>query len=114
MKEHFAEQLEHLRRRLILFGAEVEKQIAGAVEAFSEASASSGDRRDRQRRSDLTGRKSRSRRRPSTLFALQQPVAVDLRLLISCLKINNDLERIGDHAVNIAGMRRADFRRTSR
>ena len=36
------------------------------------------------------------------LFALQQPVAIDLRLLIAVLKINNDLERIGDHAVNIA------------
>ena len=36
------------------------------------------------------------------LFALQQPVAVDLRFLIAALKINNDLERIGDHAVNIA------------
>jgi phosphate transport system protein len=36
------------------------------------------------------------------LLALQQPVAVDLRFLIAALKINNDLERIGDHAVNIA------------
>jgi phosphate transport system protein len=36
------------------------------------------------------------------IFALQQPVATDLRYIISSLKINNDLERIGDHAVNIA------------
>ncbi|NEW82992.1 MAG: phosphate signaling complex protein PhoU [Mariniphaga sp.] len=36
------------------------------------------------------------------IFALQQPVAKDLRYIISALKINNDLERIGDHAVNIA------------
>jgi phosphate transport system protein len=36
------------------------------------------------------------------IFALQQPVASDLRYIISSLKINNDLERIGDHAVNIA------------
>ena len=35
------------------------------------------------------------------IFALQQPVASDLRYIISALKINNDLERIGDHAVNI-------------
>src|SRR6185369_4326089 len=101
MKEHFAEQLEHLRRRLILFGAEVEKQIAGAVEAFSEASGpkatvviandESIDRTEVEIEEEAIH-----------LFALQQPVAVDLRLLISCLKINNDLERIGDHAVNIA------------
>ncbi len=36
------------------------------------------------------------------IFALQHPVASDLRYIMSSLKINNDLERIGDHAVNIA------------
>ncbi|HEY5615492.1 MAG TPA: phosphate signaling complex protein PhoU, partial [Bacteroidota bacterium] len=36
------------------------------------------------------------------VLALQQPVATDLRLLLSAQKINNDLERIADHAVNIA------------
>jgi phosphate transport system protein len=35
-------------------------------------------------------------------FALQQPVAVDLRLVLAIQKVNNELERIGDHAVNIA------------
>jgi phosphate transport system protein len=37
------------------------------------------------------------------LLALQQPLARDLRLITSALKISNDLERVGDHAVNIAG-----------
>ena len=36
------------------------------------------------------------------IFALQQPVARDLRYILSALKINNDLERVGDHAVSIA------------
>ena len=36
------------------------------------------------------------------ILALHQPVAIDLRFVISLLKINSDLERIGDHAVNIA------------
>ena len=37
-----------------------------------------------------------------SLLTLRQPMAVDMRLLTMILKINNDLERIGDHAVNIA------------
>jgi phosphate transport system protein len=37
-----------------------------------------------------------------SLLALQQPMARDLRMLTSALKIANDLERVGDHAVNIA------------
>jgi phosphate transport system protein len=37
-----------------------------------------------------------------TFFALQQPVAVDLRLVLAIQIVNNELERIGDHAVNIA------------
>ncbi len=36
------------------------------------------------------------------LLALQQPVAIDLRFIVGSLKMNNDLERIGDHAANIA------------
>ena len=101
MKEHFAEQLEHLRRRLILFGAEVEKQIAAAVEALTEGS-------EVKARAVIAADEIIDRTEVEIeeeaiqLFALQQPVAVDLRLLIGALKINNDLERIGDHAVNIA------------
>src|SRR5262245_6207415 len=38
-----------------------------------------------------------------SLLALRQPMAADLRLIMASLKISNDLERIGDHGVNIAG-----------
>src|SRR5262245_48598211 len=37
------------------------------------------------------------------LLALRQPMAIDLRMITATLKISNDLERVGDHAVNIAG-----------
>jgi phosphate transport system protein len=101
MKEHFAEQLEDLRRRLILQGADVEKQIALAVEALAETDADKA-------RAAIAADEAVDRAEVEIeeaaiqLLALQQPVAVDLRLLLGILKINNDLERIGDHAVNIA------------
>lgn len=101
MKEHFSEQLEELRRNLILMGGEVERQIHRAIEALTEVDVEKA-------RSVIAADEEINRMELAvedlavSLFALQQPVAVDLRFLIAALKINNDLERIGDHAVNIA------------
>jgi phosphate transport system protein len=101
MKEHFAEQLEELRRNLILLGGEVERQIQRSIEALIEA--------DEKKAEEVIANDEEIDRMEMQvedqavhLFALQQPVAVDLRFLVAALKINNDLERIGDHAVNIA------------
>jgi phosphate transport system protein len=101
VKEHFSEQLERVRRDLIVMGSEVEKQIRGAVQAVTESSPALAQQviaRD----AEIDEFENRIEEAVIQLFALQQPVAVDLRLLIGVLKINNDLERIGDHAVNIA------------
>jgi phosphate transport system protein len=101
VKEHFSEQLEELRRNLILMGGEVERQIHRAIEAVIEVDVEKA-------RSVIAADEEINRMELAVedlavqLFALQQPVAVDLRFLIAALKINNDLERIGDHAVNIA------------
>ncbi|MGH9365565.1 MAG: phosphate signaling complex protein PhoU [Thermoanaerobaculia bacterium] len=101
MKEHFSEQLEDLRRNLILMGGEVERQIQRAIEALTEVDAKkaaaviAAD-------SEIDRMELVIEEQAVQLLALQQPVAVDLRFLIAALKINNDLERIGDHAVNIA------------
>lgn len=102
MKEHFAVQLENLRQQLILMGAEVESQIRLSVEALvtnDEAKARAVIARDPV----VDQMEMRNEETAIHLLALQQPVAVDLRLLVGALKINSDLERIGDHAVNIAG-----------
>ena len=56
MKEHFAEQLEHLRRRLILYGAEVEKQIARGRGGADGRLGDQGARRRRRRRADRSNR----------------------------------------------------------
>ena len=101
MKEHFSEQLEELRRGLILMGAEVERQIQTAVDALIEMDG--GKARDViVADAEIDRMELEIEDQAVHLFALQQPVAVDLRFLIAALKINNDLERIGDHAVNIA------------
>jgi phosphate transport system protein len=101
VKEHFSEQLEGLRRNLILMGGEVERQIQHAIEALTEV--------DEKKAAEVIAADSEIDRMEMVieeqavhLLALQQPVAVDLRFLVAALKINNDLERIGDHAVNIA------------
>jgi phosphate transport system protein len=101
VKEHFAEQLEELRRNIILMGGEVERQIHRAIEALIEVDpekARAVIAADR----DIDRMEMKVEELAVQLLALQQPVAVDLRFLIAALKINNDLERIGDHAVNIA------------
>jgi len=101
VKEHFAEQLEDLRRNLILMGGEVERQIQRAIEALTEVD---GDKAAAVITADaeIDRMEMVIEEQAVQLLALQQPVASDLRFLIAALKINNDLERIGDHAVNIA------------
>jgi len=101
VKEHFGEQLERVRRELIVMGGEVEKQIRAAVNAVTDGSTELA-RNVIARDGDIDEMENHIEEAVISLFALQQPVAVDLRLLIGVLKINNDLERIGDHAVNIA------------
>jgi phosphate transport system protein len=101
MKEHFAERLEALRRRLILMGGEVETQIRASIEALTEGSAEKAQAviaRDEE----IDRLENQIEEEAIQLLALEQPVAIDLRFLVGVLKINNDLERIGDHAVNIA------------
>ena len=101
MKEHFSEKLENLRRQLIGMGAEVENQIRLAVEALVEADATKA-RKVIEHDKVIDQMEIRNDEDAIDLLATQQPVASDLRLLVSSLKINADLERIGDHAVNIA------------
>ena len=101
MKEHFAEQLEDLRRNLILMGGEVERQIQRAIEALTEVDAEKA-RAVIAADEEIDRMEVAVEEQAVSLLALQQPVASDLRFLVAVLKINNDLERIGDHAVNIA------------
>jgi len=98
---HFHEQLDELKKRLLDMATRAEELIDLAVEALSQRSASKAEdvvRGDRE----LDALEVEIEQRGIALLALQQPMARDLRFIISAIKISSDLERVGDHAVNIA------------
>jgi phosphate transport system protein len=97
---HFEDELQHLQELLLRMGGLVEQQIARAIESLVE------------RDSDLAREVIRRDREVNQLdilvdeeclkvIALHQPAAGDLRFVTTALKVNTDLERIGDMAVNI-------------
>jgi len=101
MERRFERELEGLKTSLIKMGSVAEQNFTNAIKALMEDDA------------DLATKVIESDERINSLeieidndiidlLALQQPVASDLRLIIAAQKINNDLERLGDHAVNIA------------
>ena len=84
MKEHFAEQLEDLRRQLILMGGEVERQIHRAIEALTEMDAEKA-RGVVASDEEIDRMEMQIEESAISLLALQQPVAVDLRFLVGVL-----------------------------
>ena len=101
MSRHFELELDQLRTMLIRMGSLVEEQIDDAVKAISEADLPLA-KLVMQRDKKIDEYDNAIDQHCVRVFALTQPVAVDLRLLMAALKINNELERIGDIAVNLA------------
>ena len=101
LKRHFDEDLEELRSSLLQMGGLAEENIHYAVKILVERSDSYLEkvRANEERINDLH---IEIDDRCLRLIALHQPAAGDLRLIAAALKINADLERIGDQAVNIA------------
>jgi phosphate transport system protein len=101
MSIHLQREIERLKKCLLSLCAVVENQVQMAIEAFlqrDEAVALVVERRD----NEVDQREVEVEEECLKMLALYQPVATDLRLIVSALKINNDLEQIGDLAVNIA------------
>jgi phosphate transport system protein len=97
----FADELDEINERLLLMGSLAEERIRSAMGALVD--------RDRTMMADIA----RSDDAINTLqlqvddrclkfLALHQPMAIDLRVVVAALRINSDLERIGDLAVNLA------------
>lgn len=101
MARHIERQLGQLKERILRIGTLVEEAIAKSITALINrdtplaqrvmASDEEIDRMEVEVEEECL-----------KILALYQPVAADLRLVVSALKINNDLERIGDLAKNIA------------
>lgn len=101
MTIHFLNEVERLKKMILSLGAMVEESAESVVRAVAEhhtALAAEIIARDRE----IDEHEVRVEEECLKIIALHQPVAGDLRYLIAMLKINHDLERIGDLAVEIA------------
>ena len=98
---HFQEELQQLKTRLLEMGGLAEDRVRSVVQALVDRNAGtvdrvlSGDGPINQLHIEIDSRCFK-------LLALHQPMAVDLRAIVSAVKINTDLERVGDLAINIA------------
>ena len=98
---HFREELETLQGRLLEMGGLAEERVRAAVQGLVSRDPGliekvlAGDEPINQLHIEVDNRCFR-------LLALHQPMATDLRAIVAAVKINTDLERVGDLAVNIA------------
>lgn len=98
----FEERMRELRERLLYMARLVREMVEASVEGLRQQDP----RRLRwvlQTEDTVNQLEIEIDERCATILALHQPEARDLRTILMVLKINNDLERIGDHAVNIVG-----------
>jgi phosphate transport system protein len=100
MERHFDEDLKTLKERLLRMGSLSEEMIQKAVKALFDRNPALTqevfelEKQVNQLHVEVDDRCLK-------LFALHQPMAIDLRTITAVLRINNDLERIGDQAVNV-------------
>lgn len=101
MDEHFKEEQKDLREKVLQMASLVEEAISLSIKGVKE--------RDMEVLKGVYEREERINNLQMEIdeiglmfLALRQPIAADLRFVVSAMKINNELERIGDEAVNIA------------
>ena len=101
IRKHFSRELEKIKKLILSLGTMVEARVRMAVKAIEDNDA---DLAQRIIKTDFEVDEMEVDIEEECLkvLALHQPVAIDLRFIIAVIKINNELERIGDQAVNIA------------
>jgi phosphate transport system protein len=98
---HFEERLNELRLHLLEMGGLVEAAVHGGVQALIEANVELA-REVLANEPRINELEIQNDDLATGLLALEQPVASDLRFITAAIKINNNLERMGDKAANIA------------
>lgn len=101
MAKHFHKELEKLKKRILSLGAMAEDRVRMAVNAIETRDAAIADKIINTDY-EIDEMEVEIEEECLKVLALHQPVAVDLRFITAVIKINNDLERIADEAVNIA------------
>jgi phosphate transport system protein len=101
MSAQFHRELEKIKKLILSLGAMVEERVRMAVQAIDARDAELAEKIVKSDY-EIDEMEVEVEEECLKVLALHQPVAVDLRFLIAIIKINNDLERIGDQAVNIA------------
>ena len=101
MSVHLQREIDDLKKHILALCAMVEDQVQMAVRAVWTATTDLAHEVE-QRDQDIDHREVEVEEECLKILALHQPVAIDLRFIVAAMKINNDLERIGDLAVNIA------------
>lgn len=101
MRSRFIHELEQLNSDLLEMGALAERAIGEAVDALVDGDAEKA-RQTMEADPAVDDKEKEVERRCFRLLLQQQPVAADLRLISTALKMTTDLERIGDQAQDIA------------
>jgi phosphate transport system protein len=101
MAKHFDRELEKLKKKILSLGALVEERVYLAIKAIESRDPDLAKRIIRLDH-EIDETEVEVEEECLKVLALYQPVAIDLRFIVAVIKINNDLERIGDEAVNIA------------
>jgi phosphate transport system protein len=101
MAKHFLKELEKIKKQLLTLGCMAEELVQMSAKAIEHNDAELADRIIKQDL-EIDEKEVEIEEECLKVLALHQPVAIDLRFIVAVIKINNELERIGDQAVNIA------------
>lgn len=101
IRKIFTRELEKIKKQLLALGAIAEERVWLALKAIDANDAALAEKIIKSDY-EIDEKEVEIEEECLKVLALHQPVAIDLRFVIAVIKINNELERIGDQAVNIA------------